>query len=145
MTTTKVANFGFIKTDGFTLPGLQTVNGKTHLKDFEKIHVELPDDARDKAMLSFFFDTQKGDDDGIDVAFEVSVNGGSKHNFYFQRYMLGCLQLQMFGLQHGSNNVVFAMLKGGTVKAPDPDEALGGKGVVNFSNVCLTYHRDVVL
>lgn len=145
MTTTKVANFGFIKSGGFTLPGIVTVNKKTQIQDTERIPVELPADVRDKGMLSFFFDTQKGIDDGIDVVIEVSVNHGSKQSFVFNSYIASCFQLQMSGLRPGSNEVAFTMLKGGAIDFPGLNAYLGGKGIMNFSNVCLTYHRDVVL
>lgn len=145
MATIKVANFAFIKADGFTLPGLRTSGGTTHIRGNEVIHFDLPDDARERGMLSFYFDTDKGVDNGIDVAFDVTVNGGSKYSWSFNADRTACFQLPVFGLKHGDNYVVFNMSKGGTVTAPDPDEYLGGKGVVNFGQVCLTYHRDVAL
>ena len=147
MASVRVANFVFIKSGMFTLPGLMTSGDgqHTHIRGIEAIKFDLPNDSRDSGILSFFWDTNKGADNGIDVAFEVTVNAGSKYSWSFRADTTGCLQVPVFGLKHGENFVNFTMTKGGTVTAPNPDEFLGGKGVVNFGQVCLTYHRDVAV
>jgi hypothetical protein len=146
MASIKVANFAFIYTGNFTLPGLQTTAGQhTHIRGTETMYFDLPDDARDKGMLSFYWDTNKGADDGIDLKFEVTVNSGSKYSWSYHSDEAGCFQLPVFNLKHGQNYVIFETTKAGKRTEPDPDEYLGGKGVVNFGQVCLTYHRDVAL
>ncbi len=145
MATIRVANFTFVQAGMFTLPGIRTTPGKlTHIRSEEVMHFDLPNDVRDKGMLSFWFDTQKGVDDGISLAFEVSV-GASKYGYVFNQYVVSCFQLPVFGLKKGDNWVRFDMSKGGTVTIPDPNESLGGKGVANIGRVCLTYHRDVAI
>jgi hypothetical protein len=146
MASIKVANFAFIKPEGFTLPGLITSGTHAHIWDHEDIKFDLPNDARERGMLSFYWDTGKGADDKIDVAFEVSVNAGAtKYSYSFNADRTGCFQLPVSGLKHGANSIRFTTTKAGTVTAPDPDENLLGKGVVHFGQVCLTYHRDVAL
>ncbi len=146
MATIKVANFAFIQTGRFTLPGIRTTGtgDHPHIRANEVIHFDLPNDTRERGMLSFYFDTDKGADDGIDLAFEVSL-GNAKYKWSFHGDAVACFQLPVSGLKAGDNYVVFNMTKGGTVTLPDPDEYLNGKGVVHFGQVCLTFHRDVVL
>lgn len=146
MATVKVANFAFISERAFVLPGLKTSpNGKQHLHDEQTFFFDLPNDVQERGMLSFQFNTGEGTDNSIDVAFEVTVNGGSKHTWMIAGHQTYGVQLHVFSLQPGRNNITFKMTKGGKGSPSDPNEHLGGKGIVTFNDVCLTYHRDVVL
>ena len=50
------------------------------------------------------------------------------------------------GFKHGENSLTFNYDESrGTVMEPDPDESLGGKGVVNSDNVCLIFHRHAAV
>ena len=75
----------------------------------------------------------------------MSVNSTSKYSYSFKGDRTGCFQLPVNDLKHGDNYVVFRTPKAGKVTTPNPDEYLGGKGVVNFGQVCVTYHRDVAV
>ncbi|MES1241734.1 MAG: hypothetical protein ABUT39_08965 [Acidobacteriota bacterium] len=140
----KVANFQFLH-GAFTLPGIRTTPGKaTHIRGDEVIYFDLPDDVTGDGLLSFIFNPAKGADDGISVTFEVRL-GGSKYGWSFNTWLFACLQLPVGGLKKGQNYLIFETTKAGRVTAPDPDESLGGKGVVHFDSVSLTYHRNVAI
>ena len=144
MANIKVANFQFLH-GPFTLPGIRTTPGKpTHIRGDEVISFDLPNDVTGDGLLSFIFNTAKGADDGISVSFGVSL-GGAKYGWSFNGWVYACLQLPVGGLKKGQNHLHFNMTKGGKVTIPDPDEYLGGKGVVHFDCVALTYHRNVVV
>ena len=147
MASIKVANFAFIQSGMFTLPGLtySQPGGEAHIRTKETMHFDLPNDSRKNGILSFYWDTGKGADVGIDVAWEVTVNGGSKYAWSFTGDRTGCFVLPVFSLNHGDNYVIFHVTKGGKVTVPDPDESAGGKGVVHFGQVCIYFHRDVAV
>ena len=147
MATIKVANFTFIHEGVFTLPGIRHSSpadgAKPHIRGTHTLHFDLPEDARPRGMLSFSFGVSKGHDNGVDLVFEVTVNGGSKGSWGFFREEYTGLQVPVHGLRAGENYLVFETTKAGKVTPPDPDESLGGKGTVTFGGVCPTYHRDV--
>lgn len=144
MPTVKVSNYAFVEDGAFSLPGIRTTGNNTHIRSDQVYHFDLPADVRDRGVLSFIFDLDRGHDDGIDVAWEVSVNGDRIKSWAFRggdEY--AGVQLTVHNLRPGDNWVSFDMSKGGKVTQPNPDEYLGGKGKVNFSEVILSYHRDI--
>lgn len=151
MTTIKVSNFVFVD-DGGTLPASKkggtstgTSGSNYHLEAKREMKFELPDDTRERGLLTLNFDTMKGDDDGIDVAFKFGVNGKTAGSYKFKGdvYLGGTYQVH--NLKPGVNTVFVEVTKAGKVTIPDPDEYLGGKGKVSFENISILHHRDVVI
>src|SRR5215216_3142210 len=130
MAAIKVANFAFVKTEHFSLPTIgHQANGTPFPLDHITASFDLPPDARERGMLSFYFDTQKGHDLGINVAFAVSVNSVQQHNWAFGSAVAVGVQVQVSGLKKGQNNVTFTITKGGLVKLGDkPPATFGGMG-----------------
>ena len=98
-----------------------------------------------KRVLSFLFHCNKGVDDGVDLDFKVNINTGTTYHWSFKSDVVSCFQLQVAGLTPGENRIYFETTKAGTVTEPNPNEYLGGKGIVKFDQVCLIHHRDVAL
>jgi hypothetical protein len=136
----RVADY-IVLSSGFTLPSTRTAGGNVHIRGDEVISFDLPADILGYGILSFAFTTDKGVDDGIDVTFKISI-GAVERSWWFKQFQFTGLQIPVKGLKPGNNYVTFETLKAGTVTAPDPDEYLGGKGVVHFEDIILTFLRN---
>lgn len=147
-----VTNFIFIEDPlikgpaKFSLPDVQhQPGGKKSILARRSFFFELDDldPAQKNGMFSFCIHARRGDDDGINVEFQITVNG-TKYVYGFDRHITACFQVQV-GLRDGQNTVEVVMTRGGTITSFDPDRNLGGKGLLNFSQMCLTYHRSVTV
>jgi hypothetical protein len=149
MANNTVCQFIVLEAGKLTLPSV----GLTGPLGQQSVHIigrfdfpfELPPHFQPEGVLSFAWETDKFNDDSVDVVFSLSVNSNDHAASWSWTTDSDALnahisvQIPLVGLTAGHNVVSFLMDKGGTRTEPDPDEGFLGKGSVTISNVVLWY------
>jgi hypothetical protein len=118
-------------------------NQPRHIDPKHGIRFNMPSNTKESGTFSFTIDTGHGVADGVDVAYELSVNDKVRQKWSHTTNVYCGITVPVFGLEPGQENwIVFHMTKGGTRTEPSPKESLGGKGVVDFANFVLMSTRN---